>query len=117
MAVRLQHRSDVRHRHFVQYFNPGKGIWARIGRDSNTSSMFLLKDTQEVFINTLVIASMKIVANLIAPLLFALMLNELRLMILRRWIQTIAHLPHFLSWVILGALYLICSPITDPSIN
>ncbi|OIB03939.1 protein lplB [Paenibacillus sp. LC231] len=90
-----------------QYFNPGKGIlgsdWAGL---EHFKYMFLLKDTQEVFINTLVIASMKIVANLIAPLLFALMLNELRLMILRRWIQTIVYLPHFLSWVILGGIVL-----------
>lgn len=90
-----------------QYFNPGKGIlgsdWAGL---EHFKYMLLLKDTQEVFINTLVIASMKIVANLIAPLLFALMLNELRLMILRRWIQTIVYLPHFLSWVILGGIVL-----------
>lgn len=90
-----------------QYFNPGKGIigsdWAGL---EHFKYMFLLKDTQEVFSNTLVIASMKIVANLIAPLLFALMLNELRLMILRRWIQTIVYLPHFLSWVILGGIVL-----------
>ncbi|NMO98047.1 ABC transporter permease [Paenibacillus lemnae] len=90
-----------------QYFNPGKGIlgsdWAGL---EHFRYMFLLKDTQEVFVNTLVIASMKIVANLIAPLMFALMLNELRLMILRRWIQTIVYLPHFLSWVILGGIVL-----------
>lgn len=90
-----------------QYFNPGKGIlgsdWAGL---EHFKYMFLLKDTQEVFMNTLVIASMKIVANLIAPLLYALMLNELRLMILRRWIQTIVYLPHFLSWVILGGIVL-----------
>lgn len=90
-----------------QYFNPGKGIlgsdWAGL---EHFKYMFLLKDTQEVFLNTLVIASMKIVANLIAPLLFALMLNELRLMILKRWIQTIVYLPHFLSWVILGGIVL-----------
>lgn len=90
-----------------QYFNPGKGIlgsdWAGL---EHFKYMLLLKDTQEVFMNTLVIASMKIVANLIAPLLFVLMLNELRLMILRRWIQTIVYLPHFLSWVILGGIVL-----------
>ncbi|WP_020618290.1 ABC transporter permease [Paenibacillus daejeonensis] len=90
-----------------QYFNPGRGItgsdWAGL---EHFRYMLLLRDTQEVFINTLVIASMKIVANLIAPLMFALMLNELRLMILRRWIQTIVYLPHFLSWVILGGIVL-----------
>jgi putative aldouronate transport system permease protein len=68
--------------------------------------MFALNDTRDVFVNTLYIAVMKIIANLIVPLMFALMLNELRLMIMKRWIQTIVYLPHFLSWVILGGIVL-----------
>ncbi|MBD2843706.1 sugar ABC transporter permease [Paenibacillus sp. IB182496] len=90
-----------------QYFNPGKGVfgsdWAGL---EHFRYMFLLKDTREVFVNTLVIAVMKIIANLLVPLVFALMLNELRITIMKRWIQTIVYLPHFLSWVILGGIIL-----------
>lgn len=90
-----------------QQFNPGKGIFGSeiIGLE-HFRYMFALNDTRDVFVNTLYIAVMKIIANLIVPLMFALMLNELRLMIMKRWVQTIVYLPHFLSWVILGGIVL-----------
>lgn len=49
---------------------------------------------------------MKMAAHLVVPLVFALMLNELRLALIKRWIQTIVYLPHFLSWVILAGILL-----------
>lgn len=90
-----------------QNFNPGKGIFGSelIGFD-HFSYMFTLNDTRTILYNTVLIAVMKIIANLIVPLLFSLMLNELRLMVLKRWVQTIVYLPHFLSWVILGGILL-----------
>lgn len=90
-----------------QHFNPGKGIfhseWAGL---EHFRYMFVLKDTREVFFNTLIIAVLKILAHLFVPLVFALMLNELRKIAVKRWIQTIVYLPHFLSWVILGGIIL-----------
>ncbi len=68
--------------------------------------MFTLSDTLNVFYNTIIIAIMKIIGNLIVPLVFALMLNEIRYIGLKRSIQTIVYLPHFLSWVILGGVLL-----------
>ena len=47
---------------------------------------------------------MKIIAGLIVPIAFALLLNEIRKSVLRRSIQTIIYLPHFLSWVVLGGI-------------
>lgn len=90
-----------------QQFNPGKGIFgSEFAGLTHFEYMFTLNDTREVFFNTLFIAMMKIIANLIVPLVFALMLNELRLLIMKRWVQTIVYLPHFLSWVILGGIVL-----------
>ncbi|WP_438448672.1 ABC transporter permease [Gorillibacterium sp. sgz5001074] len=90
-----------------QDYNPGLGMlhsdW--IGFE-NFRYLFSLSDSGTVFWNTLYIAVMKIVANLIVPLVFALMLNELRLAVLKRWIQTLVYLPHFLSWVILSGILL-----------
>ncbi|OXM83472.1 ABC transporter permease [Paenibacillus rigui] len=90
-----------------QDYNPGTGMlhseW--VGLD-NFKYMFTLNDSKTIFFNTIFIAVMKIVANLIVPLVFALMLNELRMMVLKRWIQTIVYLPHFLSWVILAGILL-----------
>lgn len=98
-----------------QEFNPGLGIvhseW--IGLD-NFKYMFSLNDSGTILFNTLFIAVMKIIGNLIIPLIFALMLNELRITYLKRWIQTIVYLPHFISWVILSGILLDVFGYTGP---
>lgn len=90
-----------------QDYNPGLGMlhseWLGL---ENFRYLFSLSDSGTVFWNTLNIAVMKIIANLAVPLVFALMLNELRLALLKRWIQTLVYLPHFLSWVILSGILL-----------
>jgi putative aldouronate transport system permease protein len=90
-----------------QDFNPGKGVLksAWVGLE-NFRYLFLLNDSKTIFFNTVYIAVLKIIGNLIVPLLVALMLNELRINRLKRGIQTIVYLPHFLSWVILAGIML-----------
>lgn len=84
---------------------PAKGILGSkwIGLD-NFKYMFQIPDSRQVFANTLIIAVAKIVCQLIVPIIVALMLNELRSRTLKRSIQTIIYLPHFMSWVILGGI-------------
>ncbi|GIP34661.1 sugar ABC transporter permease [Paenibacillus sp. J2TS4] len=86
-------------------FLPAKGIWGSpwVGLE-NFLYMFQISDSKIVFFNTIYIASMKIVGNLLFPLLFALLLNEIRIRYVKRWIQTIVYLPHFMSWVILAVI-------------
>jgi len=90
-----------------QDFNPVRGIlhssWAGF---ENFKYMFQLKDAKVILANTVIIAVMKIAGNLIVPLIFALLLNEIRYVVMKRWVQTIVYLPHFLSWVILGGIVL-----------
>ncbi len=90
-----------------QDFNPGKGIFGSdfIGLD-NFKYMFELDDTREILFNTLVIALGKIIGNLVVPVTFALLLNEVKNLLFKRSIQTIVYLPHFLSWVVLGGIIL-----------
>lgn len=65
----------------------------------------------KVFINTLLISVYKIVILFPLPIFIALVLNEVRVMIFKRTIQTIIYLPHFLSWVIISGLFVtILSP-------
>lgn len=88
-------------------FNPSLGMWKSpfIGLD-NFKYMFEMSDTKQVLINTVVIAVGKIIANLLVPLVFAILLNELFIQKLYRPIQTIVYLPYFLSWVILAKIVL-----------
>ncbi|MFS0723416.1 ABC transporter permease [Paenibacillus sp. 1P07SE] len=90
-----------------QDFKPWLGIsqspW--VGWD-NFQLMFTLRGTVQVIWNTLLISVMKIIFGLAVPVLFALMLNEVRNMGMKRSIQTMVYLPHFMSWVILGGILL-----------
>ena len=88
-----------------QNYKPKKGIFGSqfIGME-NFEYLFSMKDAQNVIINTLIIAIWKIVLNLIIPLTFALLLNEIKNMKFKRTVQTIVYLPHFLSWVILASI-------------
>lgn len=90
-----------------QNYNPGSGIFGSewVGLE-NFRYMFILRDSRIIFFNTIFIAIMKILGNLIMPLIFALMLNEVRIFAIKRWVQTIVYLPHFLSWVILAGIML-----------
>ncbi|MFD0715883.1 ABC transporter permease [Paenibacillus sp. GCM10027626] len=74
-----------------------------VGLD-NFRKLFDQPDSLQIIWNTLVIAVLKIVAGLVVPFVFALLLNEVRRTVFKRTIQTIVYLPHFLSWVILGGI-------------
>jgi putative aldouronate transport system permease protein len=67
-------------------------------------SMVEYEDARQVIWNTLVISTLKIIFQLLVPLIFALLLNEVRKMFFKRTVQTLVYLPHFLSWVILGGI-------------
>lgn len=58
----------------------------------------------EIMKNTLGISLLKLVFGFTAPIIFALMLNEIRNVKFKRAVQTLSYLPHFLSWVILGGI-------------
>ncbi|MDQ0919136.1 sugar ABC transporter permease [Paenibacillus sp. V4I5] len=88
-----------------QDFKIGLGIWNSpwIGFE-NFTYMFQLRDSKVIFFNTVFIAVCKIIAHLIIPLTFAILLNEVRFSIFKRWVQTVVYLPHFISWVILAGV-------------
>lgn len=88
-----------------QDFNPVHGFWHSewIGLE-NFRYMIEIPDIYIVLRNTIVIAAGKIIANLSISLAFALLLNELRHQYVKRTVQTIVYLPHFISWVLLGGI-------------
>ena len=96
-------------------FNPGLGIFRSdwIGLE-NFKYMFQLDDSRQVFQNTIFIAAFKMIGNLITPLIFALMLNEVKNRFFTRSVQTIVYLPHFLSWVIVAGIMLDILSYTGP---
>lgn len=60
--------------------------------------------------NTLVLNLLDLVAGFPAPIILAILLNEIRYVRFKKVTQTILYLPHFLSWVIIGGMvYLLFS--------
>jgi putative aldouronate transport system permease protein len=54
--------------------------------------------------NTLLLNVLDLVLGFPTPILLALLLNEVNSKLFKRTSQTLLYLPHFLSWVIIGAL-------------
>ena len=67
--------------------------------------------------NTIVISLLKFFIGFPAPILLALMLNEVRKMAFKRVVQTITYLPHFMSWVIIGGMMSSLLSIDNGSVN
>ena len=89
-----------------QDFVPRKGLFGSewVGL-KHFERLFIRAEVRNALRNTLIIAVWKIVLNIIVPVAFALLLNEVRSVVYKRVLQTVVYLPHFLSWVILGILF------------
>lgn len=59
------------------------------------------KEFWSVFKNTIIINIYRLVLGFPAPIILALLLNEVRKAWFKRTIQTIVYLPHFISWIVL----------------
>ncbi len=68
-------------------------------KDLFTSMYFL-----PVLRNTLIINFYKLIFGFPAPIILALMINEVRFTIFKRVVQTVSYLPYFLSWVVLAGI-------------
>lgn len=54
--------------------------------------------------NTFGISILSLFIGFPIPIIFAIFLNELKSVRLKKMVQTVSYLPHFLSWVILGGI-------------
>jgi putative aldouronate transport system permease protein len=66
--------------------------------------IFQMQNFYNVLRNTLVLNFLDLIFGFPAPIILALILNELRIMWFKKVSQTILYLPHFLSWVIIGGV-------------
>ncbi|WP_407639796.1 ABC transporter permease [Bacillus sinesaloumensis] len=94
-------------------YNIFKGVfdspWAGL---KHFEALFVNPDALRILKNTLLLSFYDILV-FPAPLILALMLNELRLAIYKRIVQTVIYMPHFLSWVIISGIFIgILSPST-----
>jgi putative aldouronate transport system permease protein len=65
----------------------------------------------DIMTNTVLISLYKMLFGFSAPILLALLLNEVTIRWFKRTVQTITYLPHFISWVIVyGLMIALLSP-------
>ncbi|NHN29884.1 sugar ABC transporter permease [Paenibacillus sp. S3N08] len=67
-------------------------------------NLFTYPEFLRVLKNTVLISIYQIVLGFPAPIVLAMLMNEVRRIFFKRTVQTILYLPHFLSWVIVGGL-------------
>lgn len=88
-----------------QDFQPGFGFlkssWVGF---QNFVQVFQMPNFLQALFNTLYIAFLKIIGNLIVPIVVALLLNEVRSALFKKTVQTVTYLPYFLSWVVFAGV-------------
>lgn len=88
-----------------QNYRPGLGIsgskWVGLQHFEAFFGSFYFKRTLK---NTLIISFTTLIVSFPAPIIFALLLNEVKNMKFKRMIQTISYMPHFISTVVICGL-------------
>jgi putative aldouronate transport system permease protein len=54
--------------------------------------------------NTVILAVLRTIFSFPAPIILALLLNEVRVTPYKRTVQSVSYLPHFLSWIVLSGI-------------
>jgi ABC-type polysaccharide transport system, permease component len=84
-----------------QNYKPAKSFWAQkwVGL-SQFAALFNEPDFYLALRNTLAMSFLGLTLGFIMPIIFALLLNEVGKPGIKKTVQTISYLPHFISWVI-----------------
>lgn len=91
---------------FMKYL-PAKGIfrskWVGL---NNFRVLFTMPTFSQALGNTLIISVFKIVLNILVPVTITLLLNDLTSTKVKKTVQTIIYMPHFISWVMLSSIFI-----------
>ncbi|THV35595.1 sugar ABC transporter permease [Glycomyces buryatensis] len=71
----------------------------------NFEAIFYDPEVLTALRNTLIIAFLQLIFAFPAPIALALLLDSLMSLRVKRWVQTVVYLPHFLSWVIVISVW------------
>lgn len=99
---------------FTEYgpFGPAKYI----GLD-NFKVLFSNDNFINAFTNTISLSLLNLFISMSVTIIFALLLNEIRVKFCKSFIQTLLYLPHFLSWVVVASIFTIVLSPQDGFIN
>lgn len=87
-----------------------RSVWEMPWADNYGFEYFIRAFSNRDFINavrnTLMLNFLDLVVGFPAPIIFALLLNELTYKRFKRFTQTVTYMPHFLSWIIIAGMAL-----------
>jgi putative aldouronate transport system permease protein len=88
-----------------QKFKPGRSFFEQewVGFE-HFVTLFSDERFYLVLRNTLAMSFMGLIAGFTVPILLAVLLNEVRQQVVKRFVQTISYLPHFVSWVVVAGI-------------
>lgn len=88
-----------------QDFNLTRGIFGSkwVGFE-NFEYLFKSGDFFTILKNSLIISFYQVIFGFPAPIVLAIMLNEVRNLFFKRLSQTVLYLPHFISWVVISGI-------------
>ena len=88
-----------------QNFKPAKGFFEQTWVGLNQFK-FLFSDPTffNVIRNTLAMSLINLVLSFVCSIGFALLLNEVKNILAKKFVQTVSYLPHFLSWIIVTGI-------------
>lgn len=95
-------------------FYPGRSMWDCAWVGLENFEFVRYREFTSVLGNTLAITGLKLLFGFPAPILLALMFNELRGVRFKKVTQSIAYLPHFMSWIVVAY---ILEAILSPSVG
>lgn len=89
----------------VRRFVPGGSMFGEDYVGLRYFQMFMKDNTfWRVFTNTLRLGGLTLLFNFPIPIIFALLLNEIKSTKFKRFVQTASYLPHFISMVIIAGM-------------
>lgn len=83
-------------------FRIGNSIWTARWVGLSNFRFFLDPEFWRVLKNTLVISVSRFAFSFPAPIILALLINEIRSVFFKRLVQSITYLPHFISWIVVA---------------
>ncbi|MHA7984549.1 ABC transporter permease [Rathayibacter sp. CAU 1779] len=97
---------------YVPFLGIGGSQWVGLAQ---FEQFFNNPDFFRLLGNTLILALLSLVIAFPVTIFMALMLNEMRMMVLKRTVQTLIYIPHFLAWTVVASLtYLLFSQGAGP---
>lgn len=92
---------QIAFKHFEVFRGIGASPWVGL---EHVRDVFGSDKFYSVVRNTLLLSALRIIVGFPVPIIFALLLNEVRQMWFRRTIQTVTYFPHFLSWIVFAGI-------------